>query len=143
MQFQGFGAAHGVEAEDEVDVGQEVTGGVHVQVLLEPPLGAGKVDLAAAREEEGDRVGGVGARGGVERGHEPGNLRGVGLKYEGSWLVQLHTLIELIRVHEKSDLKEHGHTRAVAICASSKTEDIEYFFLSTYIYGNKEKFCVI
>ena len=95
-------------------------------MLLEPPLGAGKVDLAAAREEEGDRVGGVGARGGVERGHEPGNLRGVGLKSEGSWFEQLHSLIELIRVHEKSDLKEHGHTRAVAICASSKTEDIEY-----------------
>ena len=54
MEFEGVGAAHGVEAEDKVDVGQEVAGGVHVQVLLQPPLGAGKVDLASTGQEEGD-----------------------------------------------------------------------------------------
>ena len=62
MQFEGVGAAHGVEAEDEVDVGQEVAGGVHVEVLLQPPLGAGKVDLAPTREQEGDGVSGMRAR---------------------------------------------------------------------------------
>ena len=75
MQFQGVGAAHGVEAEDEVDVGQEVAGGVHVEVLLQPPLGAGKVDLASTGEEEGDGVSRVGSRGGVEGRQESGNLK--------------------------------------------------------------------
>ena len=62
MQFQRVAVADRVETEDEIHVGQEVAGGVHVQVLLQPPLGAGKVDLAPTREQEGDGVSGVRAR---------------------------------------------------------------------------------
>ena len=61
MQFQRVAVAHRVEAEDEIYVGQKVAGSVHVQVFLQPPLGASKVNLASTREEEGDRVSGMGA----------------------------------------------------------------------------------
>ena len=77
MQFQGVAVANRVETEDEVDVGQEVAGGVHVEVLLQPPLGAGKVDLASPGKEEGDGVSRVGSRGGVEGRQESGNLKKV------------------------------------------------------------------
>ena len=85
MQFQGVAVANRVETEDEVDVGQEVAGGVHVEVLLQPPLGAGKVDLASTREEEGDGVSRVGSRGGVEGRQESGNLKGEILKQNRKW----------------------------------------------------------
>ena len=62
MQFQRVAVADRVETEDKIHVGQEVAGGVHVQVLLQPPLGAGEVDLASTREQEGDGVSGVRAR---------------------------------------------------------------------------------
>ena len=45
-------------------------------MLLQPPLGAGKVDLASAGEKEGDGVSRMGTRGGVEGRQEPGNLKG-------------------------------------------------------------------
>ena len=78
MQFQRVAVADRVETEDEIHVGQEVAGGVHVEVLLQPPLGASVVDLAAAGEEEGDGVGRVGPRGGVEGGQQSSNLWSVG-----------------------------------------------------------------
>ena len=74
MQFQWIGVSNRVEAEHKVDVGQEIAGGVHVEVLLQPPLGASVVDLAAAGEKEGDGVGRVGPRGGVEGGQQSSNL---------------------------------------------------------------------
>ena len=43
-------------------------------MLLQPPLGASVVDLAAAGEEEGDGVGRVGPRGRVEGGQQSSNL---------------------------------------------------------------------
>ena len=80
MQFQRVAVADGVETEDEVHVGQKVAGGVHIQVLLQPPLGAGKVDLASTREQEGDRVSGMRTRRGVEGRQESGNLQGQTLR---------------------------------------------------------------
>ena len=74
MQFQRVAVAHRVEAEDKIHVGQKVAGSVHVQVFLQPPLGASKVNLASTREEEGDGVSRVGSRGGVEGRQESGNL---------------------------------------------------------------------
>ena len=74
MQFQRVAVANRVETEDEIHVGQEVAGGVHVEVLLQPPLGAGKVDLASTREEEGDGVSGMRTGRGVEGRQESGNL---------------------------------------------------------------------
>ena len=75
MQFQRVAVANRVETEDEIHVGQEVAGGVHVEVLLQPPLGAGKVDLASTREEEGDGVSGMRTGRGVEGRQESGNLK--------------------------------------------------------------------
>ena len=85
MQFQRVAVAHRVEAEDEIHVGQKVAGSVHVKVFLQPPLGASKVNLASTREEEGDRVSGMGARRGVEGRQESGNLKGEILKQNWKW----------------------------------------------------------
>ena len=79
MQFQWIGVSNRVETEHKVDVGQEIAGGVHVEVLLQPPLGASVVDLAAAGEEEGDGGGRGGPRGGVEGGQQSSNLWSVDL----------------------------------------------------------------
>ena len=40
------GGGQGVETEDKVDIGQEVAGGVHVQMLLQPSLGPSIVQFA-------------------------------------------------------------------------------------------------
>ena len=45
-----------VQAQDKVNISQEVTGGVHVQVLLQPPLGAGIVELSSSGEKEDEVV---------------------------------------------------------------------------------------
>ena len=48
--------SEGVETEDKVYIGEEVAGGVHVDVFLQPPLGAGIVELSSTREEEDEVV---------------------------------------------------------------------------------------
>ena len=123
MQFQWIGVSNRVEAEHKVDVGQEIAGGVHVEVLLQPPLGASVVDLAAAGEEEGDGVGRVGPRGGVEGGQQSSNLWSVDFFTKSKR--QEETIIEICSNRERLNeiyLKKHGYSRSVAISASGKAE---------------------
>ena len=58
MKFE-WRLAERVETHDKVYIGQEVAGGVHVQVLLQPPLGAGIVELPSTGQYEQEIVVGM------------------------------------------------------------------------------------
>ena len=55
VQFE-RGLAQRVQAENKVYVGEKVGGGIHVKVLLQPPLGACVVELSSARKKEEEVV---------------------------------------------------------------------------------------
>ena len=91
-------------------------------MLLQPPLGASVVDLATAGEEEGDGVGRVGPRGGVEGGQQSSNLWSVDFFTKSK---RQENITEICSSRERLNeihLKKHGYSRSVAISASGKAE---------------------